>query len=160
MRVGANIYTTISMSIHSLHVRYTSNPEVQYIEQLSPALVSPSQVGSQHIRCVHVRDRNMAKAGMGCSVYIGQWRTEQGTFADAIITVLSRITGYFTILFPQKLCFHGKSMVKYPIADAIITVLWIFHQTFYWFLLAYISYQMFHQHYVTVKLSNCQTAKI
>ena len=42
MRDGANIYTTISMSIHSLHVRYTSNPEVQYIEQLSPALVSPS----------------------------------------------------------------------------------------------------------------------
>ena len=156
MRDGANIYTTISMSIHSLHVRYTSNPEVQYIEQLSPALVSPSQVGSHNIRCVHVRDRNKAKAGMGCSVYMGQWRTEQGTFADAIITVLSRITGYFTILY----LLPWKSMVKYPIADAIITVLWIIHQTFYWFLLAYISYQMFHQHYVTVKLSNCQTAKI
>ena len=75
MRVGANIYTTISMSIYSLYVRYTSIPEVQYIEQLSPALVSPSSVGSQHIRCVHVRDRNMTKAGLSCPVYIAEWRT-------------------------------------------------------------------------------------
>ena len=46
MRVGANILSTISMSIHSLHVRCTSS--------------------------VHLRDRNMAKAGLS---YIADWRT-------------------------------------------------------------------------------------